>query len=99
MNLNRKVGFLLGGYFYSNSGRGHESNARGIIREMGWLEDWLGSHHDAQDYLVLERGAIQLGSGIFSKRIIASKNFYNERTLDKIAEEYGLEGYKYDLIR
>ena len=97
MNLKNKVGFIVAGTFYSNSGKGHESNAREIINKMGWTEEWKNG--DAQDFLVCYKGAIQLGSGHYSKKIIACVKFFNESKIDKIAKMYSIEDYEYDLVR
>ena len=96
MNLNGKTGFIIEGEFYSNKGTGHESNAREIIRIKGWLQEWtIGS---AQDFLVCEKKAIQIGSGKNHDHIIASKRFYTEATISKIARLYRIDDYRRDLI-
>lgn len=97
MNLSGKVGFLIEGKFYSNSGRGHEANARDIIHEKGWDSEWNSGN--AQDFLVLHKRAIQIGSGIFSKKIIASREFYNESKIERVAKMYKISDYSHDLIR
>lgn len=96
MELNGKTGFLMGGKFYSNSGKGHESNARDIIHENGWDNEWVTG--DAQDFLVLKKRAIQIGSGIYSKKIIAARKFYNESTIERVIKKYKLSDYSHDLI-
>ena len=96
MNLKKKVGFFLNGVFYDNNGRGHEKNAMTIIAQNGWTREWMTG--SAQDFLVLEKRAIQLGSGIFNDHIIASKEVYTEFHLDKFCALHGLQGYKYDRI-
>lgn len=97
MNLRNKAGFLIENIFYSNNGTGHEANAREIIRKKGWSKEW--NNGTAQDFLVLEKGAIQIGSGIFTDRIIVSQKLYTQSKVDRIAKMYGLLGCKYDLIR
>ena len=97
MNLYGKVGFLIEGKFYSNSGRGHEANARDIIHEKGWDSEW--NNGNAQDFLVLHKRAIQIGSGIFHEKIIASREFYNESKIEKVAKMYNIIDYSHDLIR
>ena len=96
MNLKNKAGFLINGAFYSNFGSGHEANAMEIIRSKGWLEDWKSG--SAQDFLVCEKKAIQIGSGIFYNHIIACKRFYTEATISKIARHCNIEEYSRDLI-
>ena len=87
---------LVEGKFYPNSGSGHESNARCIITEKGWSNQWRKG--DAQDFLVLKKKAIQIGSGNHHKIIIASSRYYSETSLDEEVEKYNFYGYKYDLI-
>lgn len=96
MDLRKKRGFILFGEFYSNGGYGHEKNAMEIIRRNGWMKEWNGG--SAQDFLVLEKRAIQIGSGTSYNRIIASRRFYSESTLDRVAKKYHIEDYHHDLI-
>lgn len=96
MNLRGKAGFLIGGEFYSNFGTGHESNAMEIIRKKGWLEEWTTG--SAQDFLVCQKKAIQIGSGEFYDHIIACKKFYTEATISKIARHCRIDEYRRDLI-
>ena len=96
MNLKNKAGFLIDGAFYSNFGSGHESNAIKIITNKGWLDEW--SSGSAQDFLVCEKKAIQIGSGIYYDHIIASKRFYTEATISKIARHFCIDEYRRDLI-
>ena len=96
--LNGKVGFILNNYWYPNMGMGHEGNARGIISNHNWQDEWIKSCMTGQDFIVLNKGAIQLGSSIYSKMIIASSRFYNERDLNIIMARYKLEKISYKTV-
>lgn len=97
MDLRGKVGFIIGGRFYPNNGRGHESNARDIIRSLGWDKQWRSG--EAQDFLVCEKGAIQIGSGADWNKIVVGRQFFNESKVERIEKMYNLHGYRHDIIR
>lgn len=97
MNLRDKTGFVVRGRFYNNNGRGHETTAREIIDLLGWDSEWTKGY--AQDFLVCEKGAIQLGSGFNSKQIIVGRDFFNESKVDKVKDLYNLHGYDHQIIR
>jgi len=82
--------------FYSNKGNGHEANVRDIISEKGWSSQWEKGY--AQDFLVLKKKAIQIGSGGSPKTIVASQKFYTEKSLDEKVKKHNFYGYEYDLI-
>ena len=97
MDLRKKRGFILNGEFYFNSGNGHEGNAIEIINKCGWANEWRTG--TAQDFLVLEKRAIQIGSGDRYDRIVASRKFYSESTIDRVSKKYNIEDYHLDLIK
>ena len=91
-----RYGFIVEEVFYPNNGNGHEANARDIISKKGWSSQWKKGY--AQDFLVLKKKAIQIGSGQFYKTIVASREFYTEKSLDEKVKKYNFYGYEYDLI-
>lgn len=94
--LTGEVGFIIKGEFFSNKGLGHEANARKIIQQNGWLNEW--NNGSAQDFIVCKKRAIQVGSGCFPNRLIACSSFYDSKELDKVVKKWGLNVQKYDLI-
>lgn len=92
-----KYGFILIGKFYPNSGTGHEKNAQEIIRKKGWKREFDNyyerTHRSYQDFLVMEKGAIQLGSS-GQCYIIYSVFKVSEHDIDNVVMEYNLIGYK-----
>lgn len=97
-NLHKKVGFILDGYWYPNIGGGHEKNARGLIFNHNWESQWLNNNATAQDFIVLNKGAIQLGSGVYNQLVIASSKFYRKTDLEIIMRQYKLETSKYRIV-
>ena len=98
MNLNNKRGFILQGKWYPNVACGHEVNARKIVEANNWKQEWYNSGEDYQDFLVLRKGAVQLGSGLDTKKIVASTKFYNYSKLDRICKMYSIESENYDYV-
>ena len=96
MNIRNKRGFILAGKFYPTTGNGHEYLAMEIIRMNGWDKEWNSG--SAQDFIVCVKRAIQLGSAGHHNRIVASRNFYNDSTIMKIAKKYKVDDYHIDLI-
>ena len=90
MNIKGEYGFFLEGKWYPNTWRGHEGNAFFLINEKGWLEDWRKKNMSAQDYLVSEKNAIQLGSQ-GNTRIIVVKKEMSEIALREFVYKYGLD--------
>lgn len=80
----QKYGFILQGKFYPNEGYGHEANARAIVQKKGWNCTSL----TYQDYLVLEKRAIQIGSGSTPDAIIACSRFYSRSEVERIGKKY-----------
>lgn len=97
-DLHRKVGFILNGYWYPNIGSGHERNAREIISNHDWQIEWMKSNMTAQDFIVLKKGAIQLGSGIYNQILVANSRFYASVDLKIIMNRYKLETSKYKIV-
>lgn len=97
-NLNRKVGFILHKFWYPNMGCGHEKNARTIILNHNWQTEWLSTNATAQDFIVLYKGAIQVGSGVLNRIIIADSKFYTQKDLEMIMSRYQLEISKYKIV-
>lgn len=91
MNLRGKAGFVINKKFYSNNGLGHEKNAMELIQKFGW--DWRGSI-SAQDFVVCEKGAIQIGSGTNCDVMLVGKNFFTQPQAESIMKQYQLYGYK-----
>ncbi|MBR2241450.1 MAG: hypothetical protein IJ890_08795 [Clostridia bacterium] len=93
-----KFGFIVKGKFYSNDkGCGHEANARDIIDKFKWTKEWNGG--EAQEFIVMEKGAIQIGSGThYPTTIVVSRKFYNESKMEKIKKKYHLEDYSCDFV-
>lgn len=92
-----KYGFILARDFYPNSGTGHEKNAQEIIRKKNWGKAYdnyyARTHGSYQDFLVMEKGAIQLGSSGHCY-IIYSIFKVSEHDIDNVVMEYNLIGYK-----
>ena len=91
MNLRGKAGFVVGRKFYSNNGLGHEKNAMELISKFKW--NWNGSM-PAQDYVVIEKGAIQIGSGTNYDIVIVGKKFFTQPEAEGIKKQYQLYNYK-----
>lgn len=97
MKIKGKFGFIVKGKFYCNDGRGHEAKARDLIDKFKWTNEWDG--RDARDFLVMEKAAIQIGSGThYPTTIVVARKFYNESKMEKIQKKYHLEDYSCDII-
>lgn len=105
-DLYNKRGFLLLGrnwYPINNTKDGHDSTAHEIIIKENWTNEWRNSRLNPQDFLVCNKAAVQLGSGIFSKIVIASKKYYDIIDLKALASKHKLydtpkEKYVFQLI-
>lgn len=93
MNLRNKRGFLISGVYHDNNGLGHESNALKIIQKNGWLDAWRENGYNAQDFIVLVKGAIQVGSGHRNEIIIVSSRFYTSSEIEGIKKKYSIHEY------
>lgn len=97
LKLAYKYGIILGKNFYPNSGTGHEKNAREIIIKKGWELEYdkyyKKTHRSHQDFLIMEKGAVQLGSS-GQRFIIYSVFKVSEHDINKILIKYDLVGYK-----
>ncbi len=91
-------GFIWNGKFLQNNGEGHEANARNIIwdcKERYPNEDWNWySYKSAEEFLVMKKKAIKIGSGNEPLCAIAAANVYTKEEVEKRLEKYGLYGYK-----
>ena len=99
-NLRNKRGFFwLGRWWPAGVHDGHEETARYIIVEQSkkypdsWI--WDSKMYSAQDYMVLVKGAIQVGCASNPKVIVASGKTYSERDIEKFKNKHNLHGYKY----
>lgn len=92
-----KNGIIVGKQFYPNTGSGHEKNAREIIKRLGWTAEYKkyyqNTHRTYQDFLIMEKGAIQLGSS-GQRCIIYSVFKVSSEKIDPIIKEYNLNGYQ-----
>ncbi len=95
-----KHGFIINQKFYHNKGLGHEHNARQLIKHFGWEEQW--NNGDAQDFLVLRKGAIQVGSGVYSKKIVVSRKIYRSiskhEELEEMIKKFELTDCEIDFV-
>lgn len=90
-----KLGFIILGNFVPIAGCGHDSMAMEIIRNNGWLSEFHKyTHSDPKDFLILKKGAIQIGSSGISTQIIYSSLKHSRKDIEKVQEKYGLWGYK-----
>lgn len=94
-NLCGKLGFVIGNHWYPNEGDGHEKNARKIIFSNSWQQEWYLGNSSAQDFIVLEKGAIQLGSGVNNRIIVASSRHHTKFKIDNFLREY-FKCYRYE---
>lgn len=98
-NLYSKRGFLLfGRNWYPNDMNGYNHTATVIIAQNNWSKEWLASGRDAHDFLVLRKGAVQLGASIYDKILIAAKEFYTDEDLEAIKLKHRLRKYEHQLI-
>ncbi|MBR3003315.1 MAG: hypothetical protein IKF38_07190 [Clostridia bacterium] len=94
MDLNGKRGFIINGEWYPNTGLGgHDGNAFSLIENKGWKKEWLATGDNPHDFLVIHKGAIQLGSGGTAKKIVLSSKFHSELKLRALKRMYNLEDY------
>ena len=101
LKLRNKRGFFWNKKWYPNGGNnatnGHEYNAMEIIREHEKLypnEDWdWRSDCSAQDFLVLKKKAIQIGSSGNAKCVIFGRKFYHDDEIEKFKIVHGIEDY------
>lgn len=87
-----EYGFLLYGEskIRSNSGNGHNTNAMRLIQDLGYHEQFVESRYtDAIDFLIFQKGAIQIGSG-GKKMVIYSATKYFPKEIDKILDKVGI---------
>ena len=92
MSIRGKRGFILKGKFYSADARGHESEAIDILNRHGWYNEW-GGKGSAQDFLVINKGAIQIGSGRDCNKIVVCGKHHNVSKVDRIKKSYRIEDY------
>ena len=99
-SLRDKRGFYwLGKWWQAGVKGGHEETARNIIKEQSIKnpESWVWNEYEysAQDYMVLFKGAIQVGCALDAKVIIAAGKTYSERDIEKFKKRHNLHGYRF----
>lgn len=87
-----RSGFFIDGKFYDNKGLGHTANARAIIEMKGWTKKAKGK--DEQDFLVFEKGAVQIGSSVNQKIVLVARKHFNERKLERFKKDHDIEDYQ-----
>ena len=99
-DLRNKRGFFwLGKWWPAGVKNGHEETAMCIITEQklknpeAW--NWDGGSCSAQDYMVLFKGAIQVGCASDPQVILAAGKTYSERDIEKFKKRHNLYGYRY----
>ncbi len=98
MSIRGKRGFIINGKFISVGARGHESGAIDIVNDYGWYDEWHGKGY-AQDFLVINKGAIQIGSGRDFNKIVVYEKHHNISKVDRIKKKYRLEDYDVIIIQ
>lgn len=98
-----RCGFIINWEFHQNSSIyvNHEENATKIIEKNGWQSEYKqfkdtakdDSTQTAKDFLILEKGAIQVGlSG--GAYIVYSAKKIPETEIDMITSVFGLKTFK-----
>lgn len=90
-----KLGFIINDTFFPITGRGHDHTAMEIINSQGWLSEFHKyKRSDPKDFLIFQKGAIQLGSSGISNQIIYYSLKHSRSDIEKIQQKYDLHMYK-----
>ena len=88
-DLYKKRGFLLLGRNWFDA-LDHDASALRIITSQMLNNEWRNSGRNAQDFLVYNKAAIQLGSSLQTKLVLASHEFYTLEDLEALKNKHNL---------